>query len=226
MAVFVRAVIMLVTLVGLPAAWIYYGPLPAGPQKVVDRFVEVARNALGWKQEAKCPTMEPLGSAPRFGTQDQLQQAPAFSADSITPTPQPEVIPTRPENQILQNAMLQNMSSSEPVTLASAQLPSQDENLLRSIESPPADDLQQELRPHLDLLRSLGAVDYKLEKWGTAGREYRFSCSIALGSDATLTRNFQEIDADPAEAVRQVVGEVTAWQNARLAPGESMTRLR
>jgi hypothetical protein len=35
-------------LVGLPAAWIYCGPLPADAQRVVDRLVEQVKLQLGW----------------------------------------------------------------------------------------------------------------------------------------------------------------------------------
>ena len=49
---FFSALCYVVTLVGLPAAWIYYGPLPQGAQRVVDRFVEVARDAIGWRHPA------------------------------------------------------------------------------------------------------------------------------------------------------------------------------
>jgi hypothetical protein len=45
-----RALIMMSVLVGLPVAWIYYGPLPPEAQRVVDRFITVAREAIGWRQ--------------------------------------------------------------------------------------------------------------------------------------------------------------------------------
>jgi hypothetical protein len=41
---------MLSVLVGLPAAWIYNGPLPSEAQRVVDRLVTVAREAISWEQ--------------------------------------------------------------------------------------------------------------------------------------------------------------------------------
>ncbi len=44
----IRAVIMLSVLVGLPAAWVYYGPLPPRAQRVVDRFVTAAKEAVDW----------------------------------------------------------------------------------------------------------------------------------------------------------------------------------
>jgi hypothetical protein len=44
---------MLSTLVGLPAAWIYYGPLPPQAQQVANRLVSVAKEALGWDGRAE-----------------------------------------------------------------------------------------------------------------------------------------------------------------------------
>ena len=69
MATLFRAAVMLSVLVGLPAAWIYYGPLPTGAQRVVDRFVAIAKEATGWKEtEAKpAPTWDFTKSAPIVG---------------------------------------------------------------------------------------------------------------------------------------------------------------
>src|SRR5688572_25462682 len=52
MATFFRALVMLSVLVGLPAAWIYYGPLPPQGQRVVDRVVSAAKEAVGWNAPA------------------------------------------------------------------------------------------------------------------------------------------------------------------------------
>lgn len=89
MLVFFRALVMLAVLVGLPAAWIYYGPLPPGAQRVVDRVVELVKDATGWQQlsESEIDTK----AAPRFSTSEP---APAFavepaSAPATTPTAMP-----------------------------------------------------------------------------------------------------------------------------------------
>jgi len=76
MVVFLRAVVMLAVLVGLPAAWVYYGPLPAGTQRVVDRVVDVAKSALGWNEQAEAAS--DLKSAPRY---DFSQETPAADAN-------------------------------------------------------------------------------------------------------------------------------------------------
>jgi hypothetical protein len=69
MATLFRAAVMLSVLVGLPGAWIYYGPLPTGAQRVVDRFVTIVKEAGGWKKsEAKPqPTWDFTKSAPIAG---------------------------------------------------------------------------------------------------------------------------------------------------------------
>jgi hypothetical protein len=53
MATTIRAAIMLGVLVGLPAAWMYYGPLPNNAQRVVDRFVAAAKEAVNWEKHFK-----------------------------------------------------------------------------------------------------------------------------------------------------------------------------
>lgn len=47
MTTWIRAMIMMSALVAAPAAWVYYGPLPAGAQQAVDRVVALAKTRLG-----------------------------------------------------------------------------------------------------------------------------------------------------------------------------------
>jgi len=63
MAVKMRAIVMLLVLVGLPAAWVYYGPLPPRVQRVADRVIELAQDALGWEQSQ---SVEATITAPRY----------------------------------------------------------------------------------------------------------------------------------------------------------------
>ena len=186
MAVMFRAVVMLVTLVGLPTAWVYYGPLPQGAQQVVDRFVEVAQDALGWKKSLPANTAIGEKTAPRY--------------DDVLPTPTARPAVSRATFQ----------GNAEPVQLASA---------TGSMPTPPApitQDNQGEMAMHLSLLKSLGVAQYSLEKWGQG---YRFKCALPIGDNPDFTRQFEAIDADPLATVRQVVGEVTSMQNARLDTG-------
>ena len=56
MATTFRAIVMFAVLVGLPAAWVYYGPLPPDAQRVVDRLVGVAKETLGWDKSTASET--------------------------------------------------------------------------------------------------------------------------------------------------------------------------
>ncbi len=77
MAVLIRAVLMLLVLVGLPAAWVYYGPLPSNAQRLVDRVVEVAKSAMGVAPQTQLA--EGGISAPRY---DYAAAAPPASPTS------------------------------------------------------------------------------------------------------------------------------------------------
>lgn len=182
MAVFFRALVMLVTLVGLPAAWVYYGPLPNGAQRVVDRFVEVAQNALGWKRPATVDSLDAQKTPVRFN----------------------ETLPTPRERAVVSQAKYEGLRPPVQLTGATQDLPATDST------APSAP--QGEMEMHLSLLKKLGVAQYALEKWGAG---YRFKCAVPLGDNPDFTRQFEAIDADPLATVRQVVGEVSSWQNAR-----------
>jgi hypothetical protein len=77
MATFFRALVMLSVLVGLPAAWIYYGPLPPEGQRVVDRVVSAAKEAVGWNKSAAKPSE----------AESKADEAPAWSIDAPIAAP-------------------------------------------------------------------------------------------------------------------------------------------
>jgi hypothetical protein len=79
MATMFRALVMLAVLVGLPAAWVYYGPLPPEGQRVVDRLVSVAKEAIGWEKTA---TSERADSLPATGVPPAWRSAAAAGVDS------------------------------------------------------------------------------------------------------------------------------------------------
>lgn len=190
MPVFFRALVMLITLVGLPAAWLYYGPLPAGAQRVVDRFVEVAQDALGWKRPATIDSLGVQETLPRFD----------------------EVLPTPSDSSNVSQARFEG--SRPPVQLVGA---------ITDLPQAPvqaAGPQQGEMETHLSLLKKLGVAQYALEKWGAG---YRFKCAIPLGDSPDFTQQFEAIASDPLSTVRQVVGEVTSWQNARHTAPASTT---
>ncbi|MCG8449580.1 MAG: hypothetical protein MI725_08380 [Pirellulales bacterium] len=168
MAVLFRAIVMFVVLVGLPSAWIYYGPLPVGAQQFVDRVVELGVSALAGE------------TTPH---QDKRIAAPRYSMDVEPVHFDPQISP--------------------------ASFTARAENFQES------GTLQEQLEPHLSVLRKLGAVEYTLEDWGENDQLFRFRCAVSMGADDNFTRQFEAVAADTLAAVRQVVGEVSSWQNAR-----------
>ena len=184
MATTLRATVMLVVLVGLPATWVYYGPLPPSALGVIQRTVETAKQSLPAK---KSPTLFDAALA---------QAAQLQPSQSAAPTPR-----DRPPG----------ISRDPQFTLASATVPERQARPSVQI----ATELASQLEPQLKLLRSLNAAEYTLENWGGKGELFRFRCAVALGANDDHTRQFEAVDTDPLRAVRQVIGEVTSWQNAR-----------
>lgn len=66
-----------------------------------------------------------------------------------------------------------------------------------------------------DRLRQLGATYYLLESWGDSSRQYRFYCRMAIGGNPKYTRQFWSIDADPLQAMANVLEQVETWRSAQ-----------
>ena len=114
MATLFRAAVMMSVLVGLPGAWIYYGPLPSSAQRVVDRFVTIAKEATGWKsaEPAAKPAWDFTKSEPIVGQTAGMnpaahqEQAPGFGsalppAEAPAPAP-PTTLAERVEPLLVQ----------------------------------------------------------------------------------------------------------------------------
>jgi len=62
-------------------------------------------------------------------------------------------------------------------------------------------------------LRQLGARYYLLESWGSERQLYRFYCKMAIGGSADYTRYFEATNADPLQAMVQVLQQVEKWKD-------------
>jgi hypothetical protein len=94
MATTLRALVMLGVLVGGPAAWIYYGPLPPEAQRTVDRLVGAAKQAISWGQRP-ATSHELTGSVRK----DSETSAPAWNgaaANSVSTVTNPSQGPAEP----------------------------------------------------------------------------------------------------------------------------------
>ena len=63
-----------------------------------------------------------------------------------------------------------------------------------------------------DRLRRLGATYYLLETWGNQRQFYRFYCQMAVGVNSSYTRYFEAINANPLEAMADVLRQVEDWR--------------
>jgi hypothetical protein len=99
MATAFRAAVMLAFLVGLPAAWIYYGPLPEQAQRTVDRLIQDAKEAVGWNDRGGA------GRATGFATKQQQPAAPGFVASP----PRPDLVGATAESSSAANPLAANL---------------------------------------------------------------------------------------------------------------------
>ena len=191
MATLFRAAVMLSVLVGLPGAWIYYGPLPTGAQRVVDRFVAIAKEATGWKEaEAKPqPTWDFTKSAP-------ITLEGAVGTERTGGMNPPALMAEAPQLQI------------------GGALPLPEE---ASPELPPS-TLKERLKPLLQQLEQYGVAGYELHRWGSDGKLFRFQCEMPIAG-GSLTQQFEAVTANPEASVKQVIAEISEWRLARQAGG-------
>ncbi len=201
MATTFRAIVMLAVLVGLPAAWIYYGPLPTGAQRVVDRVMAAAKESIGWNKSSdardrwvRVEELKP--AAPR---QAEATVVPAVHVEEVTPP----LLATRGGEHLAER---DGYTCADGKACAGSGVSS----------GPPT--LADRLDPLLARLRHLGAIEYALEHWGEGGKLYRFHCEMPVGA-TQLTQQFEAVAADPQKSVEQVLAEVGSWQLSRQTSG-------
>lgn len=64
-------------------------------------------------------------------------------------------------------------------------------------------------------LKSLGAKYYRLEKWGSRGEMFRFSCYVSPSETVQYRKHFQAIDSDELRVMERVVREIRHWKEMR-----------
>lgn len=108
MTTMLRAAIMLAALVGLPTAWMYYGPLPPSAQRVVDRLVALGKEALHGDKRLGVENRADLASL-EIGGGDAADAAPAFAAE------RPAAIAASPVTQQAPSAEIELARRLEPL---------------------------------------------------------------------------------------------------------------
>ncbi|HYO24096.1 MAG TPA: hypothetical protein VEQ85_04025 [Lacipirellulaceae bacterium] len=208
MTTMLRAAIMLAALVGLPAAWMYYGPLPPEAQRTVDRFIAATKEAVGWDQwtaaRGESPEHGPGAAQAAAGVASEWLEAPSFAPN----------VPARPAL-----APLRQLHSGSAAPGGAARAPSTTATSTAATSTATtataAGSIAARVEPWLAQLRSLGVAAYALEPWGGEQRMYRFHCEMPLLPGGQATEQFEAIAAEPEASVRQVASDVAAWHAAR-----------
>jgi hypothetical protein len=61
-------------------------------------------------------------------------------------------------------------------------------------------------------LKQLGAKYYRLEKWGSRGELFRFSCYVSPSEPYRYQKYFQAIDSDELKVMESVIEEIKRWK--------------
>lgn len=90
-------------------------------------------------------------------------------------------------------------------------------NEQRPLPQPPS-PLQQSQRnfPAIEReLKEMGAKYYRLEKWGSRGELFRFSCYVSPQGRHPYQKYFQAIDSDEIRVMERVLGDIRSWREGR-----------
>ncbi|MBC7353462.1 MAG: hypothetical protein H5U08_13965, partial [Thermogutta sp.] len=66
--------------------------------------------------------------------------------------------------------------------------------------------------------RALGAVRYRLERWGTDGQLFRFTCEMPVNGVSHMTRLWEAIAPSPEEAMRRVLAQISGGSSDAVPP--------
>ena len=72
-------------------------------------------------------------------------------------------------------------------------------------------------------LQRLGATYYLLESWGNQQQLFRFHCKVAVGGKADYVRCFEAVDANPRQAMLEVLRQVEEAGEAARRPQSAQT---
>lgn len=161
-----------------------------------------AVSGSSWSEVAKkfqnfqWPAIFTTGSSPSKSA--VASEAPRFTPSAPASGPSAEAV-------TIGNAAAEKLPPAAPsaTSPAMADVPTE----LPGLAVPPAD-----LRVIQVRLRELGATYYRLEMWGDGQELYRFYCKVAVGGNADYTHCFEASDADPLQAMRQVLQRVESWR--------------
>jgi hypothetical protein len=194
-AVVGRALVMLACVVGIPMAALS----GASWSDMLEKLQNFQENH--WPAAFQAASASDSSSAPLASKEPSLLS----SSDNVGTASKPSDPPAVPLARPIQSAVIPVgfQSPAEPVSPKAAEISPTNQNV--------PDDLRLDSNPFVSIqqrLRELGATYYLLESWGNGRQMYRFYCKISIGGNADYTRCFEATQADPLQAMVQVLRQV------------------
>jgi hypothetical protein len=205
-----RALVMLVFIIGIPLVAFNGSSLPDRAKKLLEKVWPAIASAISTKTSSTLP------EAPPYDLKSQIPLAVSG------PTP---IGMSNPPGQLAANNQ-PNLLPPQVLGGNSARINQPSSNIV------PA-DYQTAVEPNIniinkgyntgqtdtnpfmtmqDRLRGLGATYYLLETWGNQRQFFRFYCQMSVGGNSSYTRYFEAINANPLEAMADVLRQVNDWR--------------
>ncbi|MDR3198428.1 MAG: hypothetical protein LBU34_11225 [Planctomycetaceae bacterium] len=212
---FLRAGILLATLVAIPATAVCWNMIRK------DFWEKDQHGQSTWISAVPEQPKPPENS---YSGEKSTFELPATSPPAFSP-----VFSPKPQEDVhRQNAAIQTMAGTNDKT-SEQPIPSSFKNessIALAIEPPEPIQKENEL-PHLQTaeispqrnfpilesqLKQLGAKYYRLEKWGSRGELFRFSCCVSPSEPYQYQKYFQAIDSDELRVMESVIEEIKRWK--------------
>jgi hypothetical protein len=205
---FLRAGVLLATLIIVPAAAVCWNMIPK------DFWENNQYDQTTWISSAS----EQLENS--YSSEKTVNEVPTINSPFFLSRPQEET--HRP------NPLIKTMGGINDKT-SEQQIPSsfQEESSITLTADPP-EQIQEEnnfnnhpkteILPQRNFLilenqlKQLGAKYYRLEKWGSRGELFRFSCCVSPSEPYQYQKYFQAIDSDELRVMESVIEEIKHWK--------------
>ncbi len=207
-AIAFRALVMLAFIVGIPLVAFNGSSLPDGAKKLLEKVWPTIVSAISTK------TANTLPEAPRYDAKSQNPLAVPSQTLSGTSNPPGQLIAdNRPDLLYQQSPGEGSPRFSQP---ASNIVPADYQIAVEpSVNNKGSSSVQTDTNPFMsmqDRLVHLGATYYLLETWGNQRQFYRFYCQMAMGGNSSYTHYFEATNANPLEAMADVLRQVEDWR--------------
>jgi hypothetical protein len=206
-----RAIVMLAFIIAVPLIAFNNGSsLPEKARKLLDQIRPMISSAVSKTNASVLP------DAPAYDAKSQnLLSVPSTTLGGMSKMPQQLTADNQPNLLPVQPSDVGAQRLNPP---ASSVIPVNYQSAVDSSHNSPAVNYsgQADANPFMalqDRLRQLGATYYLLETWGNQRQFFRFYCQMAVGGSANYTRYFEATNANPLEAMADVLRQVEAWRS-------------